>query len=64
MNLTTLEASEKYGISMTHLRLLLAKGTIKGRQARLTAAKVIWLIDEKSLLKFCKKRPKRGPKPK
>ena len=64
MEITTFEASEKYGISKGYLRLLLGKGQIKGRQAGINAARAIWLIDEKSLKQFLKKERRPGPKKK
>ena len=64
MQLTTLEASKKSGLSMSHLRLLLGEGKIKGRQAQLTSVRNIWLVDEKSLKSYLKKDRKPGPKAK
>jgi len=61
--LTTLEASEKYGISTRHLRYLLDKGHIKGRSARISTRSVVWLIDEKSLKKYPYGKVKPGRKP-
>ena len=47
--LTTLEAANKYKLSMRYLRVLLANGKIKGRQAAITLSRGIWLIDERSV---------------
>lgn len=64
--LTTLEASQKYGLSTRYLRVLLAEGRIKGRQAKISQRSLVWLIDESSLKKYLSKdrpvgRPKKHP---
>lgn len=64
MPITTYEASKKYRLSMTHLRLLLGKGILRGRQAPLTDTRKIWLLDEASLKSYLKKDRKPGRKPK
>lgn len=63
MLITTWEASEIYNLSTSHLRLLLSKDKIKGRQARVTPNRSVWLIEESSLKKYIKSKPKPGPKP-
>jgi hypothetical protein len=62
MELTTYEASEESGLSTSHLRRLLAKNAIKGRLAKITTKSGIWLIDNKSLLKYIGSQRKPGPK--
>ena len=62
--LTTLEASEKYQLSARYVRVLLAEERIKGRQAKISKSRFIWLIDEPSLKKYLKQdhpvgRPKK-----
>ncbi|HBG62180.1 MAG TPA: DNA-binding protein [Candidatus Omnitrophica bacterium] len=63
MLLTTFEASEKHGVSMSHLRLLMRTGKIKGREANITSNRTVWLIEESSLIKYLKTDRKPGPKP-
>jgi len=58
--LTTLEASNLYKMSTRYLRVLLAKGLIKGRQAKISTKNSIWLIEEASLQRFLKKERKVG----
>lgn len=58
--LTTYEAFEKYNMSSSHLRRLMAKGVIKGREAKLTPKRYIWLIDESSLKKYLSSERKVG----
>lgn len=63
MELTTYEASQKYGLSQGYLRLLLGKKVLKARQIRITRKVAIWLINEDSLKKFLRRpRIKPGPK--
>jgi len=62
MELTTYEASKKYGFTTRYLRHLLEVNAIKGRQAKMTTLKVIWLIEENSLKRYLKKERKPGPK--
>ena len=64
MLLTTYETSQKYNISTSHLRRLLAAETIKGRQAAITPKRIVWLVDERSLKSYLKKDRKPGPKAK
>lgn len=61
--LTTYEASRKHGLSTAHLRRLMDKGVIKGRNAKLTPHRAIWLINEASLKKYLAQDRKPGPKP-
>ncbi len=63
MELTTYEASQKYGLSQGYLRLLLGKKVLRARQIHITKRVAIWLIKEDSLKKFLK-RPRRKPGPK
>lgn len=56
--LTTVEASQRYGLSSGYLRYLMGRGLLKGRRSG-----VIWLIDEASLKRFLKTERKPGPKP-
>ena len=60
--MTTYEASRKHGLSTAHLRRLMDKGVIKGRNAKLTPKRAIWLIDETSLKKYLSKERRPGPK--
>lgn len=64
MLLTTFETSQKYNVSTSHLRRLLASKTIKGRQAAITPKRVVWLVDELSIKSYLKKDRKPGPKKK
>jgi hypothetical protein len=63
MELTTYEASQKYGLSQGYLRLLLGKRILKARRIQITKRIAIWLIDQRSLKSFLK-RPRRKPGPK
>jgi hypothetical protein len=62
MEFTTYEASEKSGLSTSHIRRLLAKNAIKGRLAKITTKSEIWLVDDKSLQKYMGSQRKPGPK--
>jgi len=62
MELTTYEASEKSGLSTSHLRRILAKNIIKGRLAKITTKSTIWLINDMSLKKYVGSVRKPGPK--
>lgn len=63
MELTTYEASQKYGLSQGYLRLLLGKKVLRARRIQITERVAVWLIDERSLKKFLKRpRIKPGPK--
>ena len=62
MEFTTYEASEKSGLSTSHLRRLLAKSLIKGRLAKITTKSMVWLVDGKSLHKYIGSQRKPGPK--
>mgnify|MGYP001952927814 CR=1 FL=1 len=64
MLLTTLEVAEKYGISIGYVRLLARTKKIKGREARISKSRSIWLVEEQSVKAYLKKDRKRGPKPK
>jgi len=64
MEFTTYEASEKSGLSTSHLRRLLAKKTIKGRLAKITSKSKVWLVNDKSLQKYIGSLRKPGPKKK
>lgn len=57
--ITTKEASEKYGLTPQHLWLLAKKGLVKGRKSGGT-----WLLDETSLKRYLARPRKPGPKPK
>jgi len=61
--ITTYEASKKYGLSTSHLRLLLSRKTIQGRQAPISSTRNIWLIEEPSLRAYASQERKPGPKP-
>jgi hypothetical protein len=61
--ITAFEASQKYGFSLGHLRLLMRNGKLKGRLARINTKGTIWLIDESSLKKYLSKERRPGPKP-
>jgi hypothetical protein len=63
MELTTYEASKKYGFSQGYLRLLLGKKALRARRIQITKRVAVWLIDERSLKNFLK-RPRRKPGPK
>ena len=58
-HLTTIQASEKYGLTDSHFRRLLEHGTIEGFKAGRD-----WLIDIESLAHYMANRPKPGPKAK
>lgn len=62
MEFTTYEASEKSGLSTSHLRRLLAKNIIKGRLARITTKSMVWLVNDKSLQKYIGSLRRPGPK--
>jgi len=62
MEFTTYEASEKSGLSTSHLRRLLAKNIIKGRLAKITTKSMVWLVNDKSLQKYIGTFRKPGPK--
>lgn len=64
MEITTYEASKKYGLSQSYLRLLLGRKAFKARQIQTTKKFFIWLIDEDSLKTFLKTPRKPGPKKK
>ncbi len=57
--LTTIEASQRYGLTTRHLRHLITHGTIRARRSGL-----VWLIDEQSLQRYLATDRKPGPKPK
>ena len=56
---TTTEAAQKYGLSDSYLRRLIAKGKIRGRKTVRT-----WLVDIPSLQRFLATERKPGPKSK
>lgn len=58
-DITTREASEKYGLSTGFLRRLLLRKALKGRKSGGT-----WLLDEASLKRYLARPRKPGPKPK
>lgn len=58
--LTTYEASNKYGFSVSYIRRLLDEGRIKGTLAPLSAKKSVWLLEEGSLKKFKKTKRQVG----
>lgn len=60
MNITTWEAYQKYGLSTSYLRRLLARGVIKGREAPITSQRKVWLVDESSLKKYLQKKRRPG----
>ncbi len=64
MLITTWEAAQRYPISLSHLRLLLRTGKVKGREANITGTKIIWLLEESSLKHYLKKERRPGPKSK
>lgn len=57
--LTAYEASEKYGLSTSYLRILCIKGRLKAESVKITKTKTLWLISESSLKAFLK--TKRSP---
>ena len=58
------EASLKYGVSTRHLRhLLTEKKLIQGQRFKISSTRDIFLIEEASLKRYLKHRPKPGPKP-
>ena len=63
MLLTTIEVSEKYGLSARQIRHLMQKGVLSGRMARLTKARSIWLIDGDSVRRYKATKPRPGRKP-
>jgi len=63
MGLSTWEASQKYKLSSSYLRKLLAKKALKGKEVPISAKRKIWLINEASLKKFLRTVRKPGPKP-
>ena len=58
-HVTTLQASVMYGITDSHFRRLLERGTIRGFKAGRD-----WLIDIESLAQYMANRPKPCRKPK
>ena len=58
-HLTTKQASERHGLTDSHFRRLLERGTIQGFKAGRD-----WLIDLESLEQYMANRPKPGRKPK
>jgi len=64
MELTTYEASRKYDLSTRYIRYLLAKKSVKGRQAKISSKNLVWLVDESSLKSFLATERKPGPKTK
>ena len=58
-HLTTIQASEMYGLTDSHFRRLLEHGTIQGFKAGRD-----WLMNKESLAHYMANRPKPGPKPK
>jgi hypothetical protein len=63
--LSTYEASLKYGISTRHFRHLLEeKKLLEGQRHKISESKEIWIIEESSIIRYLKNRPKPGPRPK
>ena len=62
--LTVYEAEQRYELSQSYLRHLLAKGVLKAEKVKVTADRHIWLIDKTSLKAFLKTPRTPGPKPK
>ena len=58
-HLTTIQASEMYGLTDSHFRRLLEHGTIQGFKAGRD-----WLMNKESLAHYMANRPKPGRKPK
>jgi excisionase family DNA binding protein len=58
-DITTKEASEKYGLSPSYFRYLVKKDLVRGRKSGGT-----WLLDEASLKRYLARPRKPGPKPK
>ena len=58
-HLTTIQASEMYGLTDSHFRRLLEHGTIEGFKAGRD-----WLMDKESLAHYMANRAKPGRKPK
>jgi len=56
--ISTAEASKRYGLSTSQIRLLLKKGKIHGRKIARD-----WLADPKSLANYMANRPRPGLKP-
>lgn len=62
--LSTFEAGQKFKLSMSYLRHLIAKGSLKAEPVKVTSKRIIWLIEESSLTTFIKTPRIPGPKPK
>lgn len=62
--LSTYEAGRKFKLSMSYLRHLIAKGVLKADPVKVTAKRVIWLIEPSSLKAFLKTPRTPGPRPK
>lgn len=63
-DLTTYEAAKRSGLTIGYIRQLLAKGKLKGRIAKITDSKSVWLIDPVSFKEYLSLDRKPGPKPK
>jgi len=61
--LTTYEAAEKYRVPIRTLRQWLKNKAITRRFAKISKSRSIYLIDEVSLKKYLKNRPKPGRPP-
>jgi len=57
--ITTQEASERLGVTIDHISLLLRTGKLKGVNLQYR-----WYVLKSSLDQYSAHRPKRGPKPK
>jgi len=60
--ITAFEASQEYGLSISHLRHLMRNGKLKGRAAKINKTGTIWLIKESSLKKYLSTERRPGPK--
>ena len=56
--ISTVQASKRYGLSVSQIRLLLKKGRIDGRKIARD-----WLVDPDSLANYMANRPRPGLKP-
>jgi hypothetical protein len=63
MLLTAYEVSQKYGLSIQHVRLLMRKKVLSGRGAQLNKTRIVWLIDEDSVKRYKATKPRPGRKP-
>lgn len=62
--LSTYEASRDHHLSISYIRHLVAKKMVKAEAMKVTAKRIIWLIDKASLQSFLSTPRTPGPKPK